>query len=260
MGGRLQDKVAIVTGAASGLGRATAAMFAREGAAVLCADVSEAVEETAAEVADVGGQAHPFTGDLTDPATAEAMTGLALETFGQVDVVFACAGIAGAGMAGDTPMQQWERVIGVNLTSKWLSFKYALPHMVARGRGSIIVQASIGGVIGVPNIFPYAAAKGGCIAMVRQAAVDYGPSGIRVNGIAPGTIPTPLVIESYRGGGGMTAASGVEEGLRRAPERYPLRRLGEPDEVAHLATYLASDESAWTTGQTFVIDGGISVA
>lgn len=259
MAGRLADKVTIVTGAASGLGRATALMFAKEGAAVMCADLDgEGASKTAATIGERGGSAVAMGVNLTVPEQAQAMTERAQVELGPVDVVFACAGIAGAGDAATTSQEQWDRVIAVNLTSKWLSFKFALPQMVERGQGSVIVQASIGGVVGVPGIFPYAAAKGGCIAMVRQVAVEYGPRGVRCNAIAPGTIPTPLVVESYRSGGGMSASLGAEEGLRRAHERYPLRRLGEPAHVAFLATYLASDESSWTTGQVHVVDGGIT--
>lgn len=260
MGSRLADKVAIVTGAASGLGRASARMFADEGAKVLCTDLSEdKVAATAEEISQGGGTAIAQQVDVTSPEQCEAMTQRALEAYGRIDIVYACAGIAGAGDAANLPVEEWDRVIAVNLTSKWLSFRYALPTMVEQGSGSVIVQASIGGIIGVPNIFPYAAAKGGCISMVRQAAADFGPQGIRVNAIAPGTIVTPLVRASYEQGGGMSANLGVEEGLRRAHERYPLRRLGTEEELAYLATYVASDEAAWTTGQTFVIDGGITV-
>jgi NAD(P)-dependent dehydrogenase (short-subunit alcohol dehydrogenase family) len=261
MNNRLTDKVAIVTGAGSGLGKASAEMFAREGAAVVCADINEeAVTETVAGIEADGGQAAAIRTDLTQAADAEAMTSLALERFGKIDIVYACAGIAGAGTAADTSDELWDRVIAVNLTSKWLSFRYALPHMVEQGHGSIIVQASIGGVIGVPGIFPYAAAKGGCISMVKQAAVEYAPMNVRINGIAPGTIVTPLVVESYKGGGGMSAKFGVEEGLRRAHERYPLQRLGTPEDLAYMATYLASDEANWVTGQVLVLDGGITAA
>jgi NAD(P)-dependent dehydrogenase (short-subunit alcohol dehydrogenase family) len=258
---RLLDKTAVVTGAGSGIGAASARMFAAEGASVLCVDINGAAAEgTAQAIVAQGGKALAASADLARADQAEAMTNRALEAFGHIDVIYACAGIAGAGTAMDTPLEQWDRVIGVNLTSKWLSFRYALPSMVERGSGSIIVQASIGGIVGVPGIFPYAAAKGGCIAMVKQAAVEYGPKGIRVNAIAPGNVPTPLVIRSYEEGGGMTAdAPDVAEGLRRAAERYPLRRLGKVEEVAHLATYVASDESSWTTGHVFVIDGGVTV-
>lgn len=259
MGGRLDGKAAIVTGAASGIGEASALMYAREGASVMCVDLNGAgAAATAQAIADAGGTAISAKADLTDVEQAKAVTEAALETFGKIDVVYACAGIAGAGTAAETSMETWDRVIAVNLTSKWLSFKYALPSMVEQGSGSIIVQASIGGIIGVPGIFPYAAAKGGCIGMMKQAAMEYGPSNVRVNVIAPGQVPTPLVVESYKSGGGMTASMGVEEGMRRAGELYPLRRTGTVEEVAALATYLASDESGWTTGQVFIIDGGIT--
>lgn len=259
MADRLREKVCIVTGAASGLGRASAIMFAGEGAAVVCADIDEpGLAETVGTITAAGGTGLAVTADLADTEAAAAMAAAALDAHGQVDVVYACAGIAGAGSAWNTSDEQWARLLAVNLTAKWQAFRHVLPHMQARGTGSIIVQASIGGILGVPNIFPYAVAKGGCIAMVKQASVDLAPYGIRVNGIAPGNVPTPLVVESYRQGGGMSAQDG-EAGLARAHERYPLGRLGTPEEVAYLATYVASDESAWTTGHVFVIDGGISV-
>lgn len=257
---RLRGKVAVVTGAGSGLGRASAEMFAAEGAAVLCADIDgDAAQATADAITTAGGRALAWTADLTVTDEARAMTEAALRELGQIDVVYACAGIAGAGGPDTTTDEDWDRLIAVNLKAKWLAFRFALPHMKERGSGSVIVQASIGGIVGVPNIFPYAVAKGGCISMVKQAAIDLAPHGVRVNGIAPGTIVTPLVVESYRRGGGMSAAAG-EEGLRTAHERYPLKRLGSPEENAYLATYIASDESAWTTGHIFVLDGGITAA
>ena len=260
MAGRLEGKTAIVTGAGSGLGAATVRRYAAEGARVMCADIDgPGVESTVAEIVAGGGEAIARRVDVTSSAECADMTAATIEAFGRIDVVFACAGIAGAGDAATTSEEEWDRVIAINLTSKWLTFKHALPAMIEQGSGSIIVQASIGGILGIPNIFPYAAAKAGCIGMVKQAAADYGAHGIRVNAIAPGTIVTPLVRESYAKGGGMSASLGVEEGIRRAHERYPLGRLGTLEEFAQLATYVASDESAWTTGHTFVIDGGVSI-
>lgn len=260
MAQRLMDKIAIVTGAGSGLGRASAVRFAREGASVVCADLRrDGVDTVVEEIRASGGRATGRATDVTVSSECEAMTQLALDTYGRIDVVFACAGIVGVGTAASTEVSDWDRVIATNLTGKWLSFRYALPSMIAQGSGSVIVQASIGGIIGVPGIFPYAAAKGGCMAMVRQAAADLGPSGIRINAIAPGTIVTPLVTESWRQGGGISPGQDLDESMRLAAERFPLRRLGTEEELASLVTYVASDESSWTTGHTFVIDGGISV-
>lgn len=259
---RLTGKSALVTGAGSGLGRATALTFSGEGAAVVCVDLDEAeAEATAAQIRSAGGEAETIGADLSDPAQAERMAAAALDSYAAIDVIFAGAGIVGSGDAVGTEQATWDRVIAVNLTSKWLSFKFLLPSMVERGSGSIIVMASIAGVIGIPGIFPYAAAKGGCIAMARQAAIEFAGRGVRVNSISPGTIPTPLVRSSYTQRAGATAGDrDVEDALARAGERYPLQRLGEPDHVAQLAVHLAGDESSWTTGQNFVVDGGFTAA
>lgn len=199
----------------------------------MCVDVNgDGAQQAATAIQAAGGDASPVVADLASERDAERMAKHALDAYGRVDVVYACAGIAGAGTAESTPMEDWDRVIAVNLTSKWLTFRFVLPHMVERRTGSIIVQSSIGGIVGVPGIFPYAAAKGGCIAMVKQTAVEYGPVGIRVNATAPGNIPTALVHASYRRGGGMGASHAgeetVEQGLQRAAERYPSRaRAGQ---------------------------------
>jgi NAD(P)-dependent dehydrogenase (short-subunit alcohol dehydrogenase family) len=159
------------------------------------------------------------------------------------------------GRAADVPLVEWERVIRIHLTGVWLCAKAVLPTMVSNRRGSIIAQGSIGGLIGVPAIAAYAAAKGGIIALARQIAVDYGPDGVRCNAICPGTVWTPLVERTYaaRGGHG-------DDPQAKAASYHPLGRLGEPEEVARLALYLASDESSWTTGAVHVVDGGRSAA
>jgi NAD(P)-dependent dehydrogenase (short-subunit alcohol dehydrogenase family) len=259
-GGRLAGLSAVVTGAGSGIGEAIAVMFGAEGANVLCVGRrQEPLEATVGAICQAGGKAIAHIADVSDEVQAREMTERALAEFGAIDTVVANAGRSGSGSAADVTRETWDDVLAVNLTSKWLSFKYALPGMVERRRGSIIVMASIGGLVGAPGSFAYAASKGGCLAMTRQAAIDYAPYNVRVNAIAPGTVPTPLVRDVYERGTGMAGDfATADEGLRHAGTLYPLGRLGEPREVAYLATYLASDESAWTTGQTLVIDGGLT--
>lgn len=264
MPGRLLGKATIVTGAGSGIGAAAAALFAAEGATVTCADING--DAARAVAAEIGAGALGLEVDVGDPAACEAMVASTVEAFGAVDAVYANAGIAGSGRAGDVSIEDWDRVLRVNLTGVWLSIKYAIPHMVAAGGGSLVLQASVGGVIGVPGIAPYAAAKAGVIGLARQMAVDYGPDGIRVNAICPGTVPTPLVRATYERRGGFAATANapadasIDDLIQAATVRHPIGRLGTVDDIAQLALHLASDESSWTTGAAIVIDGGMSVA
>lgn len=261
MTGRLDGKVAIVTGAGAGLGRTAALRFAAEGAATVCADLnSEAAQETAQLATAEGHRALGVGTDVTSAADVEAMVATTLDAFGRVDVMYANAGIAGVGSAMDCTLETWDRVIAVNLTGVWLCSKYVLPGMVAQGSGSIINQSSVGAVVGVAGIAPYAAAKAGVIGLTKQTAVEFGPQGIRVNAICPGTIPTALVTETYEARGDLAEKLGrdPEVGLRKAVSRYPLRRLGTAEDNANLALFLASDESGWITGSVQVIDGGLS--
>ncbi|WP_419918011.1 SDR family NAD(P)-dependent oxidoreductase [Candidatus Poriferisocius sp.] len=264
MAGRLEGKRTIVTGAGSGIGRAAATLFAAEGALVLCADINgEAADDTAA---GIGRAAVGLRVDVTRPEDCQAMTEQAAATFGGIDAVYANAGVDGPGRAGDLEVEEWNRVIGVNLTGVWLTVKYALPHLIEAGGGSLVLQASVGGVIGVPGIASYAAAKAGVIGLARQMAVDYGADNIRVNAICPGTVPTPLVRATYAKRGGFSATASapadasIDEMIDAAKVRHPIGRLGTTGEIAQLALHLASDESSWTTGTAIVIDGGMSVA
>jgi NAD(P)-dependent dehydrogenase (short-subunit alcohol dehydrogenase family) len=191
------------------------------------------------------------------------MTADAVAALGGIDVVYANAGIAGTGSAETTTWEEWNRVIAVNLTGVWLSSRYALPHMREAGGGSIVNQASVGGIVGVPGIFPYAAAKGGVIGLTRQMAVEYGPLAIRVNALCPGTVPTPLVTATYEKGGGMGPGGpdvDPEERIARAAARYPLGHLGEVSDIANMALFLASDEARWITGGIYIVDGGLTAA
>ena len=256
MSARLQGRVSIVTGAGSGIGAATAARFGEEGAAVVCVDLNgDAAEQTAVAIAGLGGRALAAAADVTSSPALEEVTDLALSRFGDIDVCFANAGIAGPGSAADVDDATWAAVIDVNLTGVWRTARAVLPAMLERGRGSIINQASTGGLVGVPGVAAYAAAKGGVIALTRQMAVDYGPRGIRVNAIAPGTVPTPLLRASNAAGGGLMTSAQDPEGIAR---RFPLGRIGTPEDIASAATYLACDDSAWVTGTVLVVDGGMT--
>ena len=239
--------------------------MAEEGASVACVDLNlDGAEATAGACESAnGGKAVALVADVSQPDAAEKMTAEAVAALGGIDVVYANAGIAGTGSAETTTWEEWNRVIAVNLTGVWLSSRYALPHMREAGGGSVVNQASVGGIVGVPGIFPYAAAKGGVIGLTRQMAVEYGADAIRVNALCPGTVPTPLVTATYEKGGGMGQASpdsSAEERLQRAAVRYPLGHLGEVIDVANLALFLASDESRWITGGIYIVDGGLTAA
>lgn len=250
--GRLQDRVVVITGGGSGFGRAAAVMFAGEGARVYVVDRDgDAVDETL-EV--IGAAAVGCRADVTSSSDMEALSRQVVAEQGRVDVVFANAGIEGVGRAGDLAEDAWQRVIDVNLKGVWLTSKFFLEHMVAAGRGSIINTASIGALVGVTGIMPYAAAKGGVLAMSRQMATDYAQHGIRVNAICPGTVVTPLVERSWRGKG-----QDVETETARVAARHPLGRAGAPDDIASAALYLASDDSSWVTGQAITVDGGFTM-
>jgi NAD(P)-dependent dehydrogenase (short-subunit alcohol dehydrogenase family) len=243
---RLASKCAVITGAGSGIGRAAALQFAKEGASVVLCDLDgEAAEAAAQEAGGIG-----LAADVTSQADMERVAQAALDSYGRIDALYANAGIAGGGSAHSLEQRDWDRVIAVNLTGVWLSMRAVLPTMIEAGSGSIIAQASTGGLVGVPGIASYSAAKGGVIALTRQVAVEYGRNGVRANTICPGTVITPLVEQTLH-------ERGLDDrAMLEAGRGYPLKRLGTVDEVASLALFLASDEAAWITGGTFTADGG----
>ena len=259
----LNNKVSIVTGAASGIGAAAAKRFALEGAKVACVDFNlDGATQTASAIRSAGGEAVAIKTDVSNEDEAREMVRLTVKAFGNPTIVYANAGVAGSGSAADVSMDSWTRVVAINLTGVWLSSRFLLPIMIEAGGGSIVNQSSIGALIGVPGIASYAAAKGGVIGLTKQMSVEYGPQNIRVNAICPGTVPTPLVEQTYRERGGFAAdkrsegAAGFQEILDRSRSRVPMGRLGTVDEIAALAAFLASDESSWITGQAIAIDGG----
>jgi len=256
--GRLEGKIAIVTGAGSGLGRAAARRFAAEGALVACVDIDGGGATETVEA--LGERGLVVTADVAAEADTERMVAETIDHFGPPAVLYANAGIGGRGSAGEVDLELWQAVLAVNLTGVWLSAKACLPAMIDAGGGSIINQASITALIGFPNSAAYSASKGGVISLTRQMAVDYATHNVRVNAICPGVVETPLLRHSW------ALAQGVEESqvddllAQHWHPQIPMGRLGQVDEIAATAVYLASDESAWTTGSILTVDGGQTAA
>jgi NAD(P)-dependent dehydrogenase (short-subunit alcohol dehydrogenase family) len=248
--GRLQDKVAVITGAGSGIGLASARRFASEGAKVVCVDIDELAGKAAAD--DVGGIfAHA---DVTVDADVQAMYATAVDTFGGLDIAFNNAGISPPDDDSilTTGIDAWRRVQEVNLTSVYLCCKYAIPHMQARGGGSIINTASFVAVMGsATSQISYTASKGGVLAMSRELGVQFARERIRVNALCPGPVNTPLLQELF--------AKDPERAARRLVH-IPVGRFAEPEEIAAAVAFLASDDSSFITASSFLVDGGISGA
>jgi len=246
---RLKDKIALITGAGSGMGRATATLFAREGAKVAVVDVNVAgAEDTVRRITSAGGEAIAIRADVSNSEDASSMVARAVEQFGGLDIIYNNAGIEGEGrFTSEVTEEQFDRIIAINLRGVWLGMKYALPELVKRGGGVVISTASIAGLIGLRGSVAYSAAKAGVIGMTRVVAVEYGRYNIRANCICPGFIHTEMA-DRVSGGRGFS-----EEFTRRASV---FRRMGKPEEIAQTALFLASDDCPFATGQPFVIDGG----
>ena len=249
---RLADKVAIITGAGSGMGKTAALLFAAEGAKVAAADVNEGpVKETVAEIAKAGGQALALRADVSKAPDVERMVADAVAKFGKLDVIYNNAGIEGeSAFLSNMTEEAFDRVIAINLRGVFLGMKFALPHMMKARSGSIINTASIAGLVGIKGGAAYSAAKAGVIAMTRVAAVEYGRYNIRVNAICPGAIETPMA-ERIRAGATPNPAAIKRISL--------LERMARPDEIAKVALFLASDDASFATGAPFIIDGGWTV-
>jgi NAD(P)-dependent dehydrogenase (short-subunit alcohol dehydrogenase family) len=252
--GRLDGKVAVITGAGSGIGRVTAMLFASEGARVVVADVvADLAASTAADVVAGGGSATAVTVDVSDETEIGAMVDAAVATYGGLHVLFNNAAIFPDDDGGllDTPPETWQKVMEVNLKGVWLGCRAAVPAMVASGGGSIVNVASFVALMGAATAqMAYTASKGGVLAMTRELAVEYARRGIRANSICPGPVETPLLAELL---------SDPDRRQRRLVH-IPMGRFGRPEEIARGALFLASDEASFVTGSALVIDGGITAA
>jgi NAD(P)-dependent dehydrogenase (short-subunit alcohol dehydrogenase family) len=245
----LAGKVAIVTGAGSGIGRASAVRFAAEGAAVVVSDIrGPKADETVAMIADAGGSAVSCRADVARADDVERMVATAVDAFGGLDVLFNNAGTIRPGTAVRLSEEDWDLVMAVNVRSVFLGAKYAVPAMAARGGGAIVSTASVSGLHGDPASVVYSASKAAVINLTRSLAVDHARQQIRVNCICPGAIDTPPV-------GRMLADADARARSERA---HPLGRIGRPEEIAAAAAWLCSDESSFVTGHALVVDGGLS--
>ncbi|WP_395677481.1 SDR family oxidoreductase [Inquilinus sp.] len=250
--GALAGKVAIVAGASSGIGRAAAVLFAREGAAVVAGARRPAeLEALVGEIEAAGGRAAALAGDVTDEAYAPALVALAEERFGGLDIAFNTAGMVGpmAPTPEVTPAA-WRETVEANLTSGFLAARAQIPAMLRRGGGSLIFTSTfVGYTVGFPGVAAYAASKSGLIGLVQALAVEFGGQGVRVNALLPGGTET----EMYREFAKTQAERDFITGL------YPMKRLASPEEMARSALYLASDASSFTTGTALLVDGGVSI-
>ena len=251
---RLTDKVAIVTGAGSGIGRATALLFAREGASVV-AGVHRSVQiaPLEEEARDLPGRLVGLEVDVACEEEIIALVRAAVDLYGGVDVLVNNAGIEVQGTVTETTDQEWQRVLDVNLRGAFLSCRHAVPEMLKRGGGAIVNNASINGIRGNSRLVAYSASKGGMVAMTRAMAIDYAPRRLRVNCVCPASIDTPMAQR------GIVGAPDPAQRRQALVDKHPMGRIGTAQEVAYAVLFLASDEASFITGVALPIDGGRSI-
>ena len=252
---RFKNKVCIVTGAASGIGRATAIAFAEEGAKVVVSDISEAVNDVAETINDQGGTAMAKTCDISDWESVRGLIQTAVANYGRLDCAVNSAGIAGKVSLPihDYPFDGWHRQIAVNLTGPWYFLKATTTQMLQDGGGSIVLVASAAGLRGQPENSPYAAAKHGVVGITRTAALEYATKGIRVNCICPTAIETPMIMHGRRN------LAENPEALKAARNYQAMKRMGQPEEVAAVNLWLCSEDASFITGRSIPVDGGALV-
>src|SRR5215471_14692570 len=249
MPGRVEGKVALITGGASGIGRAIALTFAREGAKLIIADMNaEGGQQTVHMIIEQGGEAIFVKTDVSKAIEVQALISRAVETYGRLDCAHNNAGISGGGRAltAEYLEETWQRVLAVNLTGVWLCMKYEIPQMLSQGSGAIVNTASVAGLIGARGLAAYVASKHGVVGLTKTAALEYAQHGIRVNCVCPGVIETPMT------------ARGLSDPERRAQimANEPMGRVGTPEEIVEAVVWLCSDAASFVTGHTMTVDGG----
>jgi NAD(P)-dependent dehydrogenase (short-subunit alcohol dehydrogenase family) len=243
---RLKDKVALVTGGASGIGKATAELFAREGARVAVADFSAEGRETVQAIKTAGGEAIFLPVDVSDSGQVTKMVEAALEAYGRIDILFNGAGILYYGTVLETDEQAWNRVLSINLGGTYLCCRAVIPHMIRQGGGSIInVASTVGAHDACANAVAYVTSKGGVTLFTKAVAIDHAKQGVRVNALVPGATDTPMIRKAI-----------APDALEALAASQPIGRLGRPEELAKAVLFLASDDASFVTGSAMYVDGG----
>jgi NAD(P)-dependent dehydrogenase (short-subunit alcohol dehydrogenase family) len=257
MAGRLDEKVVLVTGAGQGIGRGIARRFAREGADVGVLDINDAaIAETVQMIRDdpdTPGEAVGLPCDLRDPAQVRSSVEHLIHEFQPIDILIHNAAVMPTGTLHETELHDWDAAYEVNVRGAYLTCREVIPSMLDRGGGSIILMASVTGILGLPGIAVYSSTKGALIALTRAMSTDYAKQGIRVNSVSPGTIDSPMLHDF------LAAQNNPEPLLQQFNEMHPIGRVGTIAEVANVCLFLASDESSFVTGANYTVDGGLSV-
>ena len=249
MAGAFEGKVALVTGAASGIGRATAVAFADQGAKVVVSDVVDSGgEETVHQIVDKGGEAIFVHADVSRAADVEALVATAMERFGHLDYAFNNAGIDGlAAPTAECEEKNWDRVLDINLKGVWLCMKAEIPRMLDKG-GVIVNCSSVAGLVGFSGVPAYVASKHGMVGLTKTAALEYAPQGIRINAVCPGVIQTPMIDRFTHGS---------QEAAAQLTAQEPIGRMGQPEEIAAAVIWLCSEGASFVVGHALVVDGGM---
>jgi len=252
--GRLAGKSVVITGAGSGIGRAAAQLFSQEGAKLIIVDRSDSIHETAKLVTDAGGTVHAVSADAGNESDVKAFIDKAVSTYGKLDAIWANAGVSG-GLVPllEQTVEQWHEILRINLIGPFLAIKHAMPHMVQQGHGSIVLTASVAGLKSGASGHPYASSKAGVISLVQTTAYSLSGTGVRINAVCPGLIETGMTKPIFD--------NAKERGTQgKIGQLNPLKRAGQPHELAAMGLFLASDEASYVNGQAIPVDGGLTAS